>query len=166
MCIRDRSQVYDIVAPFKAKETEKPIEGVGYNNLSHPGYPMKEFQLPPHDTLPSASLYASLNIETGPAVYDVPKKSAQLYSVPDMEKKRKRCQKKKERSKKITAEEMYISSSLSLECHYDVPRSKPKQEHITVKASLFYDQPTSLSPVPITKGSGKTLQERETGEEL
>ena len=123
------SQIYDIVAPFKPRGTEKPVGGVGYNNLSRPGYPMKELLSPQHDTLPTTSLYASLNIETGPAVtvYDVPRKSAQLYSVPDMEKKRKRRQKRNEQSKKVTAEEISASSSLPLEGHYDIPQSKPKQ---------------------------------------
>ena len=88
------SQIYDTVTPVlfaKAREERS----LGYNKLSHPSYPTDEL-LSCNDVPSSSLLYASLNAdyesELGSA-YDVPRKAALTYSVPDV--------KKKLRSKKV-----------------------------------------------------------------
>ena len=67
---------------------------LGFNKLSYPGYPMKEL-LPSCTDVPSSSmLYASLYADSDHgSAYDVPRKAALAYSVPDVKRKERRSKK-------------------------------------------------------------------------
>ena len=135
------SQIYDTVTSVlfaKAREERN----LGYNKLSHPCYPTDEL-LSCNDVPSSSLLYASLNAdyesELGSA-YDVPRKAALTYSVPDVRTKRERQESKEQSDEAITnSEETLIFNDY--EGHYDVPKCKYTDETTANNIGSLYDQP-------------------------
>ena len=135
------SQIYDTVTSVlfaKAREERN----LGYNKLSHPGYPTDEL-LSCNDVPSSSLLYASLNAdyesELGSA-YDVPRKVALAYSVPDVKKKRKKQESKGQSDEPITNPEEMLTF-YDYEGHYDVPKCKYTDETTANNIGSLYDQP-------------------------
>ena len=143
---RELSQIYDIVKPVTKVRDERDL---GFSKLSYPGYLMKELLPSCTDITSSSILYASLyaNSDHGSA-YDVPRKAALAYSVPDVKKKRE----KKEETKKwsddsiTNPEEMLMLNDFN--GHYDTPKYKyTADQEITARSNVssLYDQPRIIT---------------------
>ena len=102
---------------------------------------MKEL-LPSHNDIPSSDfLYASLNAESDfGSAYDVPRKAALAYSVPDIKKKREKLENKKLGDITIANPEETLMLH-DFEGHYDIPKCKYTNETTTNNVSSLYDQP-------------------------
>lgn len=138
---RELSQIYDVVNPVTKVNDERDL---GFSQLSYPGCPTKEL-LPSCDA--SSMLYASLYaVSDHGSAYDVPKKAALTYSVPEVKKKR---EKKEESSCKEQSYEAIINPEEivmlnDFKGHYDTPKSKhrpDKEITSSVTISSLYDQP-------------------------
>lgn len=143
---RELSQIYDIVKPATKVRDERDL---GFSKLSYPGYPMKEL-LPSCTDIPSSSmLYASLYADSDHgSAYDVPRKAALAYSVPDVKKKREKKQESKEWSNEAITnpEEMLMLNDFT--GHYDTPKCKyTADQEITVRSNVssLYDQPRIIT---------------------
>ena len=144
---RELSQIYDVVNPVTKVNDERDL---GFSQLSYPGCPTKEL-LPSCDA--SSMLYASLYaVSDHGSAYDVPKKAALTYSVPEVKKKR---EKKEESSCKEQSYEAIINPEEivmlnDFKGHYDTPKSKhtPDKEITSScgNVSYLYDQPRIIKP--------------------
>ena len=127
-------QIYDTVRPLTKVRDDKSS---GFNKTSHPGYPMKGLSsLSCNDTQASSdvlytSLYIQSELDCG-SVYDVPKKAALGYSVPDVKRRKENLEYKGRSDEVLThPEEAQTLSELDCGSAYDVPK----------KAALGYSVP-------------------------
>ena len=145
-------ELYDTVTPAaKVRADERDL---GFCKLSYPGCPMKDPLPSCTDAIPSSSsmLYASLCIDSTDygSVYDVPKKEALAYAIPDMKKKREKKQENKDWSDNadtVNPEEMSMLDNFR--GHYDTPKCKyitEKEITDSSKVSSLYDQPRIIKP--------------------
>ena len=144
-------ELYDTVTPAaKVRADERDL---GFSKLSYPGCSMKDPLPSCTDAIPSSSsmLYASLCIDSTDygSVYDVPKKEALTYAIPDMKKKREKKQESKDWSDADTVNPEEMPMLDNIRGHYDTPKCKYiTEKEITAgsKVSSLYDQPRMIKP--------------------
>ena len=141
---REQPQIYDTVKPITKVKDERCL---GFNRLCHPGYSKHEPLSSFSDVASSSVLYMSLYADTCSdygSAYDVPRKAALTYSVPDVKKKRRKKQESKEESYEATTNPEETLMFDDYKGHYDTPKCKDTtdQENIAnSNVSSLYDQP-------------------------
>ena len=144
-------ELYDTVTPAaKVRAHERDLE---FSKLSYPGCPMKDPLPSCTDAVSSSSsmLYASLCIDSTDygSVYDVPKKEALAYAIPDVKKKRGKKQESKDWSDEATINPDETSMLNNFRGHYDTPKCKyitEKEITTSSNVSSLYDQPRIIKP--------------------
>ena len=139
-------ELYDTVTP--AAKVRADERDQGFSKLSYPSCPMKDPLPSCTDAISSSSsmLYASLCIDSTDygSVYDVPKKEALAYAIPDVKKKREKKQESKDWSDPDTVNPEEMSMLDNFRGHYDTPKCKyitEKEITTSSKVSSLYDQP-------------------------
>ena len=141
---REQSEIYDTVKPVAKVKDERSL---GFNRLCHTGYskhePLSSFSDVPSSSMLYASLYADTGSDYGSA-YDVPRKAALTYSVPDVKKKRGKKQENKEESYEATTNPEETLMFDDYKGHYDTPKWKyttDQENTANSNVSSPYDQP-------------------------
>ena len=147
---RELSQIYDTVKPLATNARDE--RAMGFSKLSHPGYPIRELLPSMYTDAPSSlMLYASLHADNDHhgSTYDVPRRAALAYSVPDVKKRREKEQESKKQSYNTTVNPEEMSMFNDFNGHYDTPKCKytvDKETTANSNISSLYDQPRFVKP--------------------